>query len=133
MSPKKNAELASSSRTVGPDGNTRFSIILSIMIELAWFIEGLTQVQEGDRRLIDNMVLLATTDCSAGTTHAISDYPIILAGNACDTLRMDQHIRAEGANASSVILTMIRALGIDQASWGSGEAFSDQELQGLRV
>lgn len=109
------------------------SIILTIMSELAWFIEGLTQVQEGDRRLIDNMVVLATTDCSAGTTHAISDYPIILAGSACDTLRMDQHIRAEGANASSVILTMIRALGIDQASWGSGPAFSDQELAGLRV
>jgi len=109
------------------------SILLTIMSELAWFIEGLASVVEGDRRLLDNMVLLATTDCSAGRTHSISDYPILLAGSACGKLEMDQHVRADGANASSVILTLIRALGIDHPSWGTDVTFSDQEIAALKT
>lgn len=98
------------------------AIILSIMEELNYFIEALRSIPEGDETLLDHMVLLATSDVSYGRTHALDEFPVLLAGGANGRLKTNMHYRSLlGENTSKAMLSIIRAVGINATSFG-GEA-----------
>jgi hypothetical protein len=108
-------------------------ILTSIMEQLAYFVTKLASVREGDGRLLDNMVCLGTTDCSRGRDHSIENYPLLLAGSACNTIKMGLHHRGNGENASQLILSLIRAMGINAADWGVGAARTTTGLSAIEV
>ncbi|MCA9532831.1 MAG: DUF1552 domain-containing protein [Myxococcales bacterium] len=108
-------------------------ILTSIMDQLAYFVGKLASVQEGDGRLLDNMVCLGTTDCSRGRDHSIENYPLLLAGSACNKIKMGLHHRGNGENASQVILSLIRAMGINAGDWGVGAARTTTGLSAIEV
>ena len=90
-----------------------------IMGELAYMIEQLAAVDEGDETLLDHMVLLATSEHSRGQTHSFEEMPIVLAGGACGALRQGYHYRSyTGENASHVMLSLVRAMGINAPTFG---------------
>lgn len=98
------------------------AIVKQIMGEFTYMVQSLAAVQEGDSRLLDNCLVLGTTDVSRGRTHSLDEFPILLAGTASGRIRRGYHYRSQSAeNASRVILTMIRALGINMPEYG-GEA-----------
>lgn len=109
-------------------------IVVQIMEELAVFIGALEAIPEGDGTLLDSCAVLATSEISLGRTHSLTDYPLILAGGAGGRLVQGTHIRSLGGdNTSKVILSILRALDIDAASFGVDEAeategFSEIEL-----
>ncbi|MEE2788240.1 MAG: DUF1552 domain-containing protein [Myxococcota bacterium] len=97
-------------------------IILSVMAELRYFIEALRSVREGNETLLDHMALLATSDISYGRTHALDEFPILIAGGANGRLKTNMHYRSTLAeNTSKVMLSLVRACGINAATFG-GEA-----------
>ncbi|MEE2789397.1 MAG: DUF1552 domain-containing protein [Myxococcota bacterium] len=101
-------------------------IILTIMDELRYLIEALRSVQEGDETLLDHMALLATSDVSYGRTHALDEFPILIAGGANGRLKTDVHYRSQLAeNTSKAMLSIVRACGLNAATFGdeAGEAF----------
>lgn len=108
-------------------------ILISIMAQLAYFVGKLASVQEGDARLLDNMVILGTTDCARGRDHSIENYPILLAGSASNRIKMGVHHRGNGENASQVILSLIRAMGINAAEFGIGPVRSTDGLSAIEV
>ncbi len=108
-------------------------IVTSIMDQLAYFVRKLASVPEGDGRLLDNLVVLGTTDCSRGLDHSIENYPILLAGSACNRLRMGVHHRGNGENASQVIMSLIRAMGLNTPAWGVGAARVTGGLSAIEV
>jgi hypothetical protein len=72
------------------------------------------------------MVLLATSECSRGQTHAFDEMPLVLAGGANGRLATGLHHRSfTGENVSHLMLTLLRAVGINAASYGvdAGEVF----------
>lgn len=109
-------------------------ITVQIMEELAYLLERLDAVPEGDGTLLDNCVVLATSEVSEGRTHSVEDLPIVLAGGGCGALRTGYHYRSYTAeNASKVMLTVVRAMDIDAATYGEGDGEASEGLSELEA
>lgn len=115
-----------------PDGHHRLThdepgdqpyvnmIVIQIMEQLAYMVQRFSEVQEGAVTLLDNMVLLATSDCSLGRQHRLDEYPILLAGNGGGKLKTNMHYDSPSSeNASKVNLAIMQALDIPVASFGT--------------
>lgn len=99
------------------------SILTFIMGELAYFLDSLRKVQEGDGTLLDHSVVLCTTDVSFGRTHSLDNYPILLAGSANGAIKNGIHYQStKSENSCAVSLALLRVMGLHQASFGVGPA-----------
>jgi hypothetical protein len=105
-----------------------FNITKMIMKGLRDFVDVLGSVNEGEGRLLDNMVMLATSEVSEGLAHAIDRMPIILAGSAGGQLVTGHHVSAPTVNTSNLILSLADVLGVPMASFGVGDAQSSTRL-----
>jgi hypothetical protein len=109
-------------------------IIMGAQRSLAYLIERLREIPEGESTLLDQCALLATTDVSEGKTHQIDEYPILIAGRAGGALKVGHHYRSlTKENASHVALSLTRALGVPAASYGLDEAFVDSGLSAVEA
>jgi hypothetical protein len=95
-------------------------IVKFIMQQASVLLQRLDAVVEGDGTLLDNAAVLLTTDSSLARQHALEEFPIAIAGSACGRLRTGLHYRSPSGNESSskVLLSLIRAMGVPQASFG---------------
>lgn len=110
------------------------AIVKQIMTELAYFLGKLHEVPEGDGTLLDNCAVLCTSDVSFPRTHSLEDYPILIAGTAAGALVKGTHYRSTtGENASKVILTLLRAMGLRRADWGIDAGRVDQGLGAIEA
>lgn len=99
------------------------AIVVQIIEELAYLIQALRAVPEGAGTLLDNCAILGTTDCALGRTHSLDDYPLVIAGKAGGALRQGLHYRSiSNENASHVILSLIRAVGVQAEAFGVEDA-----------
>lgn len=104
-------------------------IVVSIVEDFAYFVDSLRSIEEGDGTLLDNSVILGTTDVSYGRTHQIDEYPLLLAGTACGALKTGFHYRSEtNENASLVSLSLLRAMGVRLSEFGAGPGRVEQGL-----
>jgi hypothetical protein len=108
-----------------------FNITKMIMKGLGDFVSVLGGVNEGTGRLLDNMVMLATSEVSEGLAHAIDRMPIILAGSAGGQLLTGHHVSAPTVNTSNLILSLADVLGVPMASFGTGDAQSSTRLASI--
>jgi hypothetical protein len=104
-------------------------IVIELMGYFAEFIQALRNIPEGDGTLLDHCAVLGTSDVSYGRTHSIDEYPLIIAGSGSGRLRTGIHHRPTGAdNASKVILTLMRAVGVTAASYGEADAMATESV-----
>ncbi|MCC6805834.1 MAG: DUF1552 domain-containing protein [Deltaproteobacteria bacterium] len=108
-------------------------ILQSIMADLAGFIAALGSVREGDGTLLDNTIILATTDCSFGRNHSLDEYPILLAGGGALGLKQGFHLRARDDNASRVSLALLQTFGVRANEFGVGPGRVTEPLTGMFV
>ena len=109
-------------------------ITAQIMEEFAYLVAKLDSIPEGDGSLLDNCVVLATSEVSEGRTHSVEDMPVVLAGGACGRLRTDYHYRSYTAeNVSKVMLSVVRAMDIDAATYGEGDGEVDDSLTDIEA
>jgi hypothetical protein len=109
-------------------------IIKQIITELAYFLGALARVQEGDSTLLDHSLILCTTDVSFGRTHSIADYPIILAGSASGAIQKGVHYHSStGENASKVLLSIVRAMGLRRERFGAQGGEVDTSLGAIEA
>ncbi len=108
-----------------------FSILQLIMADLATFLTALRNVTEGDGTLLDHTLVLCTTDCSFGRTHALDEYPIVLAGGASAGMRRNLHLRARGENATKVSFSILQMMGVRATEFGVGPGRVTEGLGGL--
>ena len=107
-------------------------IVISIMEDFAYFLESLRSVPEGDGTLLDNSIILGTSDVSYARTHQIDEYPIILAGSGCGTLRQGFHYRSTTQeNTSLVSFSLLRAMGVPVSEFGVGPGRVTQGLSAI--
>lgn len=86
------------------------------------FVRALRAIPEGDGTLLDNSLVLGTSEVAGGQNHAFDDFPLFIAGNAGGVLQREgMHVRLEGHIAPRVPLTCLRALGWTGSSWGSDQ------------
>ncbi|MCB9680765.1 MAG: DUF1552 domain-containing protein [Alphaproteobacteria bacterium] len=103
------------------------------MEEMSYFLSALDAIPEGDATLLDHAIVLGTSDVSLGKTHAIDEYPCVLAGLADGALRGNVHYRSPAENASKAPLTILRALGIDAPSFGVDDFEATTTVGALEV
>jgi hypothetical protein len=109
-------------------------IVLYLMEEFAYFLQALRSIPEGDGTLLDQCAILGTTDVSYGRTHSLDEYPLIVAGTAGGRLRTGLHIRTPARdNASRLILSLMRAVGVEAPEFGADNARTDMGLSEIEV
>ena len=105
-----------------------------LMGELCYFVERLASVEEGDETLLDHCVMMCTSEVSRGQTHSLDEIPMIYAGNACGALQQGIHYRSHtGENASHVLLSLVRAMGITAPSFGVGDGEVSDGLSAIEA
>jgi hypothetical protein len=88
---------------------------------LSTLLQKLKETPEGAGNLLDSCAILATTDTAEGKAHSIKDYPILVAGRAGGFLKHPGiHHREVGGNTSTVLMTMLRAVGSTATEVGAG-------------
>jgi Protein of unknown function (DUF1552) len=76
---------------------------------------------DGAGNLLDSMALFGTSDHSDGAAHTVNDYPILIAGRAGGALvHPGVHYASSGEHTNKVLLTLLRAVGVDIPEIGMG-------------
>ena len=100
----------------------------------AALLEAFAAIPEGSGTLLDNCVILGTSEVSLGQTHSILDMPILIGGSGCGVLKTDHHYQSLGGeNVSKVLLALIQAMDITRNDFGDGAGYVDAPLSQLFV
>jgi hypothetical protein len=68
--------------------------------------------------LLDGSVIMGTSEYGEGYTHSTKEHPFIFAGKAGGRLDTGWHVREEAGNSARAHLTALRALGLEEESYG---------------
>ncbi len=103
------------------DGITTY--LMGCLADLLGALDG---VPEGDGTLLDNTLVLACSETSEGRTHSLDEMPLLLAGGGCGSLVTGRHVRSHTQeNVGKVMVSVLRAMDVNVASWGDGAAEVD--------
>ncbi|MGC6507144.1 MAG: DUF1552 domain-containing protein [Myxococcota bacterium] len=118
----------------GGDQPTVQAIASFVMEQFAHFLDPFKAIQEGDGTLLDNCAIVCTSEVSEGRTHSLSNIPLLIAGSAGGRLKTNLHYSSYSQeNANKPILSVIRALGINQASHGADDTYTESGLSDIEV
>ncbi|HYO93856.1 MAG TPA: DUF1552 domain-containing protein [Polyangiaceae bacterium] len=97
------------------------------MQQLTYLLLKLKDTPDSDgRSILDNMVLLASSDVADGKAHSFTNYPIIVAGGGSGYLKNPGiHYKSPAENTSNVLLTVLRAAGSSKTSVGTLKGISN--------
>jgi hypothetical protein len=96
--------------------------------QLAYLLEKLRSIPEGDGTLLDHAMLAYGSGNSDGNRHNHNDLPILLAGGGCGTLKPGRHIRyPDETPLTNLWLAMLNRQSVEVAQLGD----STGVLQGL--
>lgn len=98
--------------------------------ELAYFMDRLASIPEGEGTLLDSTLIVWGSDVSQGNSHSLDRMPYLLAGGAQGALRMGQALTYSGASSNDLLLTLLRSFGYEGATFGH-PGHSVGELPGL--
>jgi Protein of unknown function (DUF1552) len=90
------------------------------METLASLLKKMDAVPEGDGTLLDNSLVLATSESNFAKVHSVDALPILVAGSAGGRWRTGQHVAGKGDPSSRVGLSIQQTLGMPVTSWGVG-------------
>lgn len=83
----------------------------------------------GTGTLLDEMCVFATSEVSAGWTHDMKDFPLLLAGHACGRLSGNVHHVVSGQRTQAeVLMTLANMYGANVTSYGLAESRADTDV-----
>jgi len=98
------------------------------------FLSALDAIPEGEGSLLDNCTVLCTSEVSEGRTHSLDEVPLLIAGGTQGKLVRNQHYRSYTQdNVNKVMLSIMRSLGINQASHGADDSYTESGLSAIEV
>ena len=87
--------------------------------QYAYFLQKLKGIKEGDKTLLDNSMILFTSDLRDGNRHSPRNLPIVLAGKGGGKIKTGQNIIFEkDTPLANLYLTMLDVLNIEQDKFG---------------
>ena len=97
------------------------AITIFTMEQLAALLGKLKATPDGAGNLLDSLALIATSDTSDGEAHSVNDLPIVIAGGGGGALvHPGVHYASNGEHTNKVLLSLLRAAGLDLAEIGEG-------------
>lgn len=116
----------------GGDQPEVHAITVEVMESLATLLTALDAVPEGEGTLLDHTLVMACSEVSEGQTHSLDEIPLVLAGGG--HFKSDHHYRSyTQENISKVMLSVLRAMGLPEASYGDGDAQATDGLSAIEV
>jgi hypothetical protein len=101
-------------------------IIKLVMTAFANLAEELRQLPEADGNVLDNTLILGTSEHANPNSHNYKDHPFVLVGKACGNIRAGTHHRHPGGTSNSdapdVLLTAVRAVGVPLEQLGQTDS-----------
>ncbi|HSI03971.1 MAG TPA: DUF1552 domain-containing protein, partial [Myxococcota bacterium] len=96
----------------------------------AYLLDKLAGVTEGDRKLLDNCLVVWGNDMGYGHTHSRSNVPFVLAGSAGATVLTGRLLRYGGKPHNDLLVSVCNAMGLSTTTFGDPE-FCNGPLPGL--
>ncbi|MEO1616319.1 MAG: DUF1552 domain-containing protein [Planctomycetota bacterium] len=94
--------------------------------QLAYFIERLKSLSEGERSLLDNSMVFWGTTIRDGNKHDIENLPLILAGRGGGTIRTGRRLIApEKTRLCNLYCAMMQRMGVDVTEFGTSDGILD--------
>jgi len=93
--------------------------IQNIMTAMGDMIATFDGFREGDRSLLDRMLVWVTSETGYAKMHALDNIPTLTVGGANGRLRTGQHIQTAGDPITRVGLTVQQAMGVPVNDWGA--------------
>jgi hypothetical protein len=90
------------------------------METLGTMLRLLDGIKEGTGTLLDNTLMLATSESNFAKIHSVDNLPILVAGRGGGKWRAGQHVDGKGDPSSRVGLTIQQVMGMPVESWGEG-------------
>jgi hypothetical protein len=97
------------------------------------FLTKMQSTAHGASNLLDQSLVLATSDTAWGKTHTSTEWPVLLAGKAGGKLQGDGHYNFSGDNLSKALLTVSQIMGSKATSFGSGAGAVTAPLSGIGI
>ncbi len=86
---------------------------------LNYFLKTMSSFKEGDRSLLDSMLVLIHSDCEIARTHTINGIPIMLAGKAGGKIKSGIHVVGGNRPVSQIGYTAMLAFDAAPGTWGA--------------
>lgn len=86
--------------------------------ELAYFLDRLAAIPEGDGSVLDNTLVLWGNEVCQGNTHSLDNIPYLLVGDAGGALRSGRYLQYDDASNCDLLLSVLHALGIEAETFG---------------
>lgn len=91
------------------------------MEQFGVLLGALDAVSEGDRTLLQQCAIMASSDTSDGALHSVNDYPLLVAGGGGEYFKTPGvHYASDRENTSKVLLSLVRSMNIDAREFGEG-------------
>lgn len=104
------------------------------MQQLGVLLGKLEGAVEGDSNLLKQSAILVTSDTSDGAAHSVNDHPILIAGSGGGYFKNPGvHHQQEGGNSTEVLLSLVRALGIEATEFGGGDGRVTQSCSAIEA
>lgn len=100
--------------------------------ELAYFLDRLATIPEGDGTVLDNTLVLWGNEVSQGNTHSLDHIPYLLVGNAGGALSTGRYLEYEDASNCDLLLSVLHALDVEGETFGHPDHCKGP-LSGLRA
>lgn len=116
----------------GQDAIDRSTIFT--MQQLGVFLGALMAGVEGDSNLLKQSAILVSSDTSDGSAHSVDDYPILVCGAAGGFFKSPGvHHRGQGESTSQVLLSIVRAMGIQATEFGGGDSLVTESCTAIEA
>jgi hypothetical protein len=100
---------------------------------IAYFLEKMTSIKEGDSTLLDNSVIVAGGAHGDANLHMHTNVPVMVMGNAQNRIRTGTHLKYEGDPVSNVHVAVMNVGDIDPAEFLTERSDATGILKGLVV
>lgn len=90
--------------------------------QLAYFIQKLKDIPEGDGTVFDNTVIFWTNEQAKGNNHSRANMPYVLAGSAGGYFRTGRYITQPSETGHNrLLVSLMNAMGVDEDTFGNPE------------
>jgi hypothetical protein len=103
------------------------------METFASMLKMLDSVKEGSGTLLDNTLMLATSESNFAKIHSVDNLPVMVAGLGGGKWRSGQHLDGKGDPSSRVGLTVQQVMGMPVETWGEGGMLATKPFSEVMV
>jgi hypothetical protein len=97
------------------------------------FAQAMDGIKEGDKTMLDRMVVFAFTDHGAPRLHSLHNYMTITLGGADGRLKTGLHVSNAGQAVTRVGLTAMQVMGVPIATFGTGSNQATSPIAEVKV